>query len=115
MLTLEHAPLIFGRDPSPGLVAFDLADGGRSIRLYRRAGPATVTETVPFAPFMLLADRELVKNAPGLLAVDALKGSGALRWRARFGSWADAFTARDRCRDQSGQLWNAPGAPYLYS
>ena len=115
ILTLEHAPLLFGRDPSPGLVAFDLADGGRAIRLHRRAGAATVTETVPFSPFMLLADRELVKNAPGLLDVDALEGPGALRWRARFGSWAEALGARDRCREQSGQLWNAPGAPYLFT
>ena len=114
ILTLEHAPLLFGRDPSAALVAFDLAEGGRAIRLYRRAGAATVTETVPFSPFMLLADRELVKNAPGLLEVDALEGPGALRWRARFGSWAEALGARDRCREQSGHLWNAPGAPYLF-
>jgi len=114
VLTIEHAPLLFGRDPSPGLVAFDLAEGGRAIRLYRRSGAGTVTETAPFSPFLLLADRELVKGAPGLLDVDALEGPGALRWRARFGSWADALGARDRCRDQSGQLWNVPGAPYLF-
>jgi len=114
VLTIEHAPLLFGRDPSPGLVAFDLAEGGRAIRLYRRAGPATVTETVPFSPFLLLADRDLVKNAAGVCRVDALEGPGALRWRACFGSWGEAGAARDRCRDQSGQLWNVPGAPYLF-
>ena len=114
MLTLEHVPLLFGRDPSPALVAFDLADGGRAIRLYRRAGDRTIAETVPFSPFLLLADRELLKDAPGLLAVDELEGSGALRWRARFASWADALGARDRCRDQSGQPSNVPGAPYLF-
>ncbi|PYN46070.1 MAG: DNA polymerase II [Candidatus Rokuibacteriota bacterium] len=114
MLTIEHASLLFGRDPSPGLVAFDLAEGGRAIRLYRRSGAGTLTETAPFSPFLLLADPDLVKGAPGLLEVDALEGPGALRWRARFGSWADALGARDRCRDQSGQLWNVPGAPYLF-
>jgi len=111
---IEHAPLLFGRDGTPGLVAFDLAEGGRAIRLYRRSSAGTVTELAPFSPFMLLADRELVKDAPGLLAVEALEGSGALRWRARFGSWADALTARDRCRDLSGQPSNMPGAPYLF-
>jgi len=114
VLTIEHASLLFGRDPSPGLVAFDLAEGGRAIRLYRRSGAGTLTETAPFSPFLLLADPDLVKGAPGLLEVDALEGPGALRWRARFGSWADALGARDRCRDQSGQLWNVPGAPYLF-
>jgi len=114
VLTIEHASLLFGRDPSPGLVAFDLAEGGRAIRLYRRSGAGTLTETAPFSPFLLLADPDLVKGAPGLLEVDALEGPGALRWRARFGSWADALGARDRCQDQSGQLWNVPGAPYLF-
>src|SRR4029450_9106138 len=47
LLTIEHAPLLFGRDTTPGLVAFDLAEGGRAIRLYRRSGTATVTEVVP--------------------------------------------------------------------
>ena len=114
MLTIEHAPLLFGRDPCPGLVAFALAEGGRAIRLYRRSGVATIAETAPFSPFMLLADRDLVQGAPGLLDVDPLEGPGALRWRARFGSWGDALGARERCRDQSGQLWNVPGAPYLF-
>jgi hypothetical protein len=77
---IEHAPLLFGRDTTPALVAFDLAEGGRAIRLYRRSGAATATELVPFSPVLLLADRELVKDAPGLLAVEALEGPGALRW-----------------------------------
>ena len=114
MLTLEHVPLLFGRDASPALVAFDLADGGRAIRLYRRVGGRTVTEIAPFSPFLLLAERDLLKDAPGLLAVDELDGPGALRWRARFASWADALGARDRCRDHSGQPSNVPGAPYLF-
>ncbi|PYN78988.1 MAG: DNA polymerase II [Candidatus Rokuibacteriota bacterium] len=114
MLTIEHAPLLFGRDASPGLVAFDLADGGRAMRLYRRSGDATVTELAPFSPFLLLADRDLVKDAGGLLAVVPLEGPGQLRWRALFASWADALGARDRCRDRSGQPSNVPGAPYLF-
>ena len=114
MLTIEHAPLLFGRDPSPALVAFDLAEGGRAIRLYRRSGGTTVTETAPFSPFLLLADRDLVKDGPGVVAIDPLEGPGALRWLARFRSWGDALGARDRCRDQSGQPSNVPGAPYLF-
>ena len=114
MLTIEHAPLLFGRDSSPGLVAFDLAEGGRAIRLYRRSGGATVTEIVPFSPFFLLADGDLVKDAEGLMAVEPLAGPGDLRWRASFASWADALGARDRCRDRSGQPVNALGAPYLF-
>src|SRR5204862_6643131 len=75
---------------------------------------ATITETAPLSPFMLLADRELVKDAAGLVAVEPLEGPGDLRWRARFASWSDAVGARDRCRDLSGQPSNVPGAPYLF-
>jgi DNA polymerase elongation subunit (family B) len=114
VLTIEQAPLLFGRDPSPALVAFDLSEGGRAIRLFRRSGDQTLTETVPFSPFLLLVDRDLVKDAPGLLALDPLEGPGALRWRARFGAWGEALGARDRCRDQTGQPSNVPGAPYLF-
>ncbi|PYM89837.1 MAG: DNA polymerase II [Candidatus Rokuibacteriota bacterium] len=114
MLTIEHAPLLFGRDSHPGLIAYDLADAGRGVRLYRRVGEAIVTETAPFSSFLLLADRDLVKDAAGLVAVEPLEGPGDLKWRARFGSWADALGARDRCRDLSGQASNLPGAPYLF-
>jgi DNA polymerase I len=114
VLTIEHTPLLFGRDSSPGLIAFDLAEGGRAIRLYRRSGGATLTEIVPFSPFVLLADGDLVKDAGGLIAVEPLAGPGDLRWRASFGSWGDALGARDRCRDRSGQPANAPRAPYLF-
>jgi len=114
VLTIEHAPLLFGRDSHPGLIAYDLADGGRAVRLYRRVGETTVIETAPFSPFLLLTDRELVKDAAGLVAVDPLEGPGELRWRARFASWSDAVGARDRCRDLSGQPSNVPGAPYLF-
>src|SRR3989475_1576008 len=84
------------------------------MRLYRRSGDATVTELAPFSPFLLLADRDLVKDAGGLLAVAPLEGPGHLCWRALFASWADALGARDRCRDRSGQPSNVPGAPYLF-
>src|SRR2546427_7246530 len=101
VLTIEHAPLLFGRDPSPGLVAFDLAEGGRAIRLYRRSGAGTVTETAPFSPFLLLADPDLVKGAPGLLDVAVLEGAGAPRRRPRFRAGARAPPPRARRRGQS--------------
>src|SRR2546422_10317868 len=102
LLTVEHAPLLFGRDTSPGLVAFDLAEGGRAIRLYRRSGGATVTEIVPFSPFFLLADGDLVKDAEGLMAVEPLAGPGDLRWRAGLPSSGDALAPRARRPDRTG-------------
>ena len=114
MLTLERAPLLFGHDPTPGLLALDLADGGRALRLWARRGGAVVSELAPFAPFLLTADAALVGEAPGLVALEPLAGPGELAWRARFAAWADALAARDRCRERSGQPANAPGAPYRF-
>ena len=112
---LSHqASLLFGADPTPGLLAFALADEGRGIRAWRRDGAATVAELVPFVPFLLLADPALAAAAPGVLAVEPLAGAGALRWRARLASWTDALAARDLCRQRSGLAADLPAAPYRF-
>jgi DNA polymerase elongation subunit (family B) len=98
VLTIEHAPLLFGTDPSPGLLAYDLADDGRAIRLYRRAGALTRAETVAFQPFILVATPDVLGGCAGLTGVATLAGAGTLRTLARFASWSDALAARDRCR-----------------
>jgi DNA polymerase elongation subunit (family B) len=69
---------------------------------------------VGFSPFLLLADRDLVNESAGLVAIEPLAGPAELRWLARFASWADARAARDRCRASSGQPASAPAAPYRF-
>jgi DNA polymerase elongation subunit (family B) len=71
-------------------------------------------EVVPFAPFLLLADPALLDGAPGLLGLDPLAGPGALRWRARFGAWAEALAARDLARERSGLGPELAAAPYRF-
>jgi len=110
----DQASPLFGADPAPGLVAFALAGDGRGIRVWRREGDRTESEVVPFAPFLLLADPALVADAPGLLEIEPLAGSGALRWRARFGAWSDALGARDLSRQRSGLAPDLPAAPYRF-
>jgi DNA polymerase, archaea type len=112
--TLEDAPSVFGWDPTPRLLAFALADEGRGIRLYRRDGSRTVSELVPFSPFLLAEAAALVADAGGLVALDRLDGPGELGWLARFASWPDALAARDRCRERSGAAPGAPSAPYRF-
>jgi len=96
------------------LLAFALADGGRGIRAWQRDGAATRSVVVPFTPFLLLVDPALVDGTTGLLGIDALAGSGALRWRARFASWPDALAARDRCRQRCAVGADAASAPYRF-
>jgi DNA polymerase, archaea type len=106
--------LLFGADPTPGLVAAALADDGRSMRLWLRAGDSTRVETAPFSPFLLTADEALVAGGDGLTSLRRLDGPGALAWLARYTSWPAALAARDRCRELTGQAPNAPDARYLF-
>jgi DNA polymerase elongation subunit (family B) len=84
------------------------------VRLYRRDGGRLVVETVPFSPFLLVADAALARGGDGLVALTALEGAGELRWLARYGSWRAALAARDRCRDRSGAAPGTPAAPYRF-
>ena len=113
-MTLDGAPTLFGREPTPGLLACDLAPGGDVMRLYRRTTAGIVVDTAPFSPFLLAADRAMLADAPGLVALEALEGGGELGWLARYRSWAEALAARDRCRETAGREPSDPAASYRF-
>jgi DNA polymerase elongation subunit (family B) len=107
-------PIVFGWDATSGILACQLDPDGRHVRLYRRVDARTVVSREPLEPFLLAADDALVRDAPGLLALERLDGAGELAWYARFASWADALAGRDRCRELSRTAPNAADAPYLF-
>src|SRR6266542_1865644 len=84
------------------------------MRLYRRMGEGIVAETVPFTPFMLVTDGDLLDGIAGVIGVTTLDGPAALRRLARFRTWGDALAARDRCRERSGHPGGSPQAPYYF-
>ncbi len=84
------------------------------MRLYRRTGEGIVAETVPFTPFMLVTDGDLLDGIAGVIGVTTLDGPAALRRLARFRTWGDALAARDRCRERSGHPGGSPQAPYYF-
>jgi len=71
-----------------------LAPRGDAMRLYRRDNGAVTAETVPFTPFMLVADAGLLDGVDGVVDVTKLEGSAAFRRLVRFRSWSDALAAR---------------------
>jgi DNA polymerase elongation subunit (family B) len=105
--------LLFGHDPTPGLIAFEL-DGSAGIRVYRREGDATVALREPFSPFLVLADPDLLKDWTGEADLAPLDGTGVYRWLARVPSWATALKARDHCQKVSRKSPAAPDAPYRF-
>lgn len=97
--------LLYGGDPTPGIVAVEQA-GRDAMRVYRRAArDAAVTSAVePFAPWLLL-DHE--PGWPQLAAssnVSTLLGEASFRYLVRFAHWSAFLTARDLLRD-AGHHW----------
>ena len=105
-------PLLFGHDPTPGLLAF--RPGESHVTVYARRDGAVVTTEEPFRPFLLLADPELLKDFKGAVEVTPLDGPGLYRWLAAVPSWSLALRARDHCLRVSGRSAGAHDAPYRF-
>jgi DNA polymerase elongation subunit (family B) len=105
--------LLFGSDPTPGLVAFEL-EGGDRIQIVSRQDGRTASATEPFAPFLLLADPDLLKGFKAESELHPLDGRGYYRWLARFPSWQLVGKARDHCQKTSGRTASAPDASYRF-
>jgi DNA polymerase elongation subunit (family B) len=105
-------PLLFGRDDTPGLLAFAPAD--TSVRVYARRDGAVHAADESFRPFVLLAEADLLDGLAGERELTALAGDGAYRWLATFASWSQAEKAREHCRRVSGRSPGDPQGPYLF-
>ena len=105
-------PLLFGRDETPGLLAF--VPGESTVRAYARREGLVVSSEEPFRPFLLLDDPDLLAGFKGDLEVTPLEGNGAYRWLAAFPAWSAAERARDHLRQRSGRAPGDPQGPYLF-
>jgi DNA polymerase I len=111
-LSFYDNPLLFGHDPSGGLLAFEPTDS--TVRIYARADGRVRTSEEPFRPFLLLADPALLGGFADAVELAPLEGDGAYRWLAEVRSWSQALSARDHCQRLSGQAAGAPDAPYRF-
>ncbi len=105
-------PLLFGRDASRGLLAFQAGD--RSVIVYRRRDGGVERTEESFRPFLLLAEPDLLKGFKGDAELRPLDGDGVYRWLAESPSWAQALKAREHCQRLSGKSPGAPDAPYRF-
>lgn len=106
---------LFGHDPTPGLLAFEL-EGNDRIRVFSRtpAGGGITSSVRPFRPFLLLASTELLSGWSGGCEVEELAGEGWYRFLVLFRGWEDALKARAHLQGASGRAQSAPDAPYLF-
>ncbi|MBI4839817.1 MAG: DNA polymerase II [candidate division NC10 bacterium] len=106
--------LLFGHDPTPRLLAFEL-EGDDRIRVFARTVDGqTGSDLRPFRPFVLLASTDLLTGWAGGYEVEELEGDGLYRFLVFFPGWGDALRARAHVQKVTGKAQAAPDAPFLF-
>src|SRR3989338_7589924 len=112
-LPFHKNELLFGHDSTPSLIACEI-EGLDRVRIFRRQGDLTLSESAPFQPFLLLEDDGWLKEWKGDADLKPLAGSGAFRHLALFSDLKQLEEAKTYLQKKSGKTPSAPDAPYLY-
>ncbi|MBI2988674.1 MAG: DNA polymerase II, partial [Deltaproteobacteria bacterium] len=112
-LPFHRNEVLFGRDSTPALIAFESEGPGR-IRIFYRQGDLTLFESVPFHPFLLLKGDAWLAQWKGETDLQPLAGSGAFNYLALFPDLKQLDEAKTYLQKKSGKNPSAPDAPYLY-
>ncbi len=111
-LPFLHNPLLFGYTPTPHLVAVE-REGEKAVRLFKRENGKICSEVCAFTPFLLVAEKDLLKGWRENCQVEPLSGEGFYRYRV----FVPTFSAQERLKDhlqkKTKKTPNAPDAPYL--
>src|SRR3970040_1128991 len=105
-LPFHKNELLFGHDSTPSLIAFEI-EGLDRVRIFRRQGDLTLSESAPFQPFLLLEDDGWLKEWRGEAELQALAGGGAFRHLALFPDLKQLEEAKAHLQRKSG---NTPPA-----
>ncbi len=105
--------VLFGADPTPGIVAVEPISG-KVMRLFRRGAGGLVHEDESFRPFLLLERAEMLEGFRKPFTIQQLESTNAFAFLALFEDWGDLEKARDHLRKTTGESVSSPTAPYLY-
>ena len=105
--------ILFGADPTEGIVAVE-PSGQNRMRLFLRRDGALREELEPFTSFILMEEEGLLDGFQPPHHVEPLSGGGAFRFLALFDGWGDCEKARDHLRRVSGEGASSPRAPYVF-
>jgi DNA polymerase elongation subunit (family B) len=111
--SLEENPVLFGADPTEGIVAVEPVGDG-AMRLFLRRPEGVVTQDEPFTPFLLLEDARLLEGFKGAVRTEALSGDNPYRCLALFEAWGQCLKARDHLQRATGEPASSAQAPYLF-
>jgi DNA polymerase elongation subunit (family B) len=112
--TFHENAALFGHDPTPNLLAFEIEGDDRIRAFARTESGGTASSLRPFRPFILLASTDLLTGWGGGYDVEQLEGDGLYRFLILFQGWGDALKARAHLQKATGKLQTAPEAPYLF-
>ncbi|MBI2061422.1 MAG: DNA polymerase II [Nitrospirae bacterium] len=107
-------PLLFGHDPTPGIVAVEIEHGAERVRVFRREAGRSGTESIPFEPFILLRDKDLLAGYKGETRSEKLTGSHPLAWRITLPNGLALENLRKHLQKKTDRVPSALDAPYLY-
>ncbi|MFZ4858535.1 MAG: DNA polymerase domain-containing protein [Desulfuromonadaceae bacterium] len=110
--SIEHNPLLFGRDQRSGIVAIEPV--GHFIRLFFRAEGRVHFHDEPFQPFILVNDPGILSGCRVPCAVRQLTGEDFFRCQLLFDSWNDCLAARVFLVEKTGKNHASSDAPYLF-
>jgi DNA polymerase elongation subunit (family B) len=106
--------VLFGHDPTPGLIACEV-EGGDKIRLYYRGDAGeTRSELAPFEPLLILRGEDGLKGWKGEAKIEKLEGAGAFNRLALFPNLKQLDDAKSHLQKNSGKNPSAADAPYWY-
>ena len=92
-LSFQENKVLFGRDATPSLLAFEV-EGHDRIRIYSRKEGSTISEVVPFRPFLLVQDEKWLKDWKGESTVERLEGSAPFNRLVQFADVKELESAK---------------------
>jgi len=93
-LNTTDNPVLFGWEPTEGIVALELEDD-RHIRLYRRVRGKLISELQEFRPMIWLQQPDSLESFRGNVEITVLSGELCYRALAVFQSWKDCLAAKN--------------------
>jgi DNA polymerase I len=112
-LSLEKSTVLFGADPTEGIMAVEPL-GDTTMRLFlRRQDQLEITDEA-FTPFILMEEDGLLKGFGRPYRTERLSGTNPYSVLVFFESWGDCQKARTTLQKRTGEAPSSNQAPYLF-
>ncbi|KPK29911.1 MAG: DNA polymerase II [Nitrospira bacterium SG8_3] len=112
-LALEENEVLFGADPTEGIVAVEPV-GEALMRLFVRRGERLLAKDEPFRSFLLVEDEDLMEGFKKPFQMERLSGTNEYSCLILFECWGDCRKAKTYLQKQTGESPSSLYAPYLF-